>query len=263
MKFTRFKYKTEEHVEKIGWGIWTGDNIEVIDTTPFEKWERTGEVKKDFDVRFLAPCEPSKIICVGLNYSDHAEELKLPVPEEPIIFIKPSSSVLDPEGFIVKPNRCRQMDYEAELAVIIKKEAKNIEIEDVYDYILGYTCFNDITARDIQRKDGQWTRAKSFDTFAPIGPVVRTGMDPNNVKIELILNDKVVQSSNTSKMIFSMEKIVSFVSSVMTLYPGDLISCGTPPRVGSLGAGDVVEVVIEQIGSLRNYVTNEPIPGAK
>jgi 2-keto-4-pentenoate hydratase/2-oxohepta-3-ene-1,7-dioic acid hydratase in catechol pathway len=242
---------------KIGWGILTKDNIEFIDGTPFGRWNRAKKILKDYDVQFLSPCEPTKIVCVGLNYRDHAKELNMDVPEEPILFIKPPSSILNPEEYIYKPSICKRLDYEAELAAVIGKTARKIPVENISDYILGYTCFNDVTARDIQKRDGQWTRAKSFDTFAPLGPVLRTNIDPNNLKIELILNDKVMQSSNTSQMVFSIERLVSYVSDIMTLYPGDVIATGTPPRVGGMGAGDVVEVVVERIGVLRNYVTNE------
>lgn len=260
MKFGRFLYKKgakKNSKKKNSWGIIENDRVRVINGSPFDKWEKTSSRLKVYDVQFLAPCVPSKIICVGLNYQDHAEELKKEIPDHPIIFLKPSSCVLDPEGYIKRPKECTKLDYEAELAVVMGKKARNIDIEDIDKYILGYTCFNDVTARDIQNIDGQWTRAKSFDTFAPFGPYIATEIDPNRLKIELILNDKTKQSSNTSKMNFNIQKIVSFVSEVMTLYPGDLIATGTPSGVGSMENGDVVEVAIEKIGALRNYVTDE------
>lgn len=256
MKLAKFIYKTSDG-EKISWGILGDENIELINGTPFGDWEHTGHIIKDYEVRYLTPCEPTKIVCVGLNYKDHAEELNLEIPEEPVIFLKPSTSVLGPGGFIVKPKACNQLDFEAELAVVIKKQAKNISIDDAKKFILGYTCFNDVTARDLQKKDKQWTRAKSFDTFAPVGPIITSNIDPNKLKIELFLNEEVKQTSNTSHMIFRIDEIVSFVSKVMTLNPGDVIATGTPPGVGSMEVGDVVEVVIEGIGSLRNYVSNE------
>jgi len=258
MKFTRFLHgSAKSKKKKIKWGILKGDTIEVISGSPFSEWKRTGVEIKDYDVQFLSPCNPSKIVCIGLNYQEHIDELEMEAPDEPLLFMKPSSSILGPEEYIVKPSICQKLDYEAELAAIIGKEARKISPEEVKHHVLGYTCFNDVTARDIQRKDGQWTRAKSFDTFAPVGPVMKTDIDPNNLKIELILNDKVMQSSSTSNMIFKMEELISFVSSVMTLYPQDIIATGTPPRVGGMGIGDVVEVVIEEIGVLRNYVTEE------
>ncbi|MFC2091342.1 fumarylacetoacetate hydrolase family protein [Elusimicrobiota bacterium] len=259
MKFVRFEYRAVkgQRKKKVGWGILKGDNIEFINGTPFGRWDKANKTLKDYEVRFLAPCDPTKIVCVGLNYHDHAQEMKMQVPEDPVLFIKPSSSILNPEANIVKPAICKRLDYEAELAAVILRKARNIPAGKISDYILGYTCFNDVTARDIQKKDGQWTRAKSFDTFAPVGPVIKTDINPNNLQIELILNDKVMQSSNTSKMVFRIEKLVSYVSEIMTLFPGDIIASGTPPRVGGMGAGDVVEVVIDKIGALRNYVTNE------
>jgi len=259
LKFVRFEYRAGkgQRKKKVGWGILKGDNIEFISGTPFGKWDKADKVLKDYEVRFLSPCVPTKIVCVGLNYHDHAVELKMNVPDEPILFIKPSSSILDPEGNIIKPAVCGRLDYEAELAAVISRTARKVPVEKIKDYILGYTCFNDVTARDIQKKDGQWTRAKSFDTFAPVGPVIKTDIDPGNLEIQLILNDKVMQESHTSKMVFRIERLVSYVSDIMTLYPGDVIASGTPPRVGGMGAGDVVEVVIEKIGALRNYVTDE------
>ncbi|MFH1416494.1 MAG: fumarylacetoacetate hydrolase family protein [Elusimicrobiota bacterium] len=256
MKFVRFIPNSGQGSD-IKWGILKNDEVEIIDGTPFEDWKKTSDTIKDYEARFLSPCVPSKIVCIGLNYKEHADELKMEIPEEPVLFIKPSSSLLNPEGYIVKPSICKRLDYEAELAAVIKKRARNVLIDEVRNYILGYTCFNDVTARDIQKRDGQWTRAKSFDTFAPIGPVLRTDIDPGKLKIELVLNGNVMQSSNTSNMVFSIERLVSYVSEVMTLYPGDVIATGTPPRVGGMGAGDIVEVVIEEIGALRNYVTDE------
>lgn len=206
------------------------------------------------EVKFLAPTKPTKIICLGLNYIDHAKELDMEIPKEPIIFIKPSSAVIGHKDVIVYPQQTSQLDYEGELALVIKKKCKNISSEEAYEYILGFTCFNDVTARDLQKKDGQWTRAKSFDTFAPIGPWIVSGVDVSNLKIQTILNNKIVQDSNTKNMIFNVEFVISFVSKIMTLYPGDVITLGTPPGVGSMKRGDKVVVKIENIGELENYV---------
>lgn len=208
------------------------------------------------EVKLLAPCQPSKIVAVGLNYRDHAKELNMSIPEEPILFLKPSTSVIGHEDKIVYPAMCTQLDYEAEIAVVIKKKCQHIIPEQVEEYILGYTCFNDITARDLQRKDGQWTRAKSFDTFSPFGPWIVDGIDPRNLKITLSLNGRVKQSSTTQNLIFDIPTIVSFASRVMTLLPEDVITTGTPPGVGPMNGNDVVEVSIEHIGVLRNTVVS-------
>jgi 2-keto-4-pentenoate hydratase/2-oxohepta-3-ene-1,7-dioic acid hydratase in catechol pathway len=205
-------------------------------------------------VKILPPCQPSKIIAVGLNYKDHAKELNLPIPDEPILFMKPSTSIIGHEDNIIYPYQAQRVDYEAELAVIIKDKAKDLEPDEVFDKILGFTCFNDVTARDIQKKDIQWTRAKSFDTFSPIGPFVVNGIDPNNLKIESYLNGELKQSSNTNNLIFRIEELVSFISKVMTLLPEDVITTGTPAGIGAMNRGDIIEVKIEKIGTLRNYV---------
>ena len=206
------------------------------------------------NVKFLPPVKPEKIVCIGLNYTDHAEELNMELPEEPIIFLKPPSAVIGHEDFIELPRQSNRVDYEGELAVIIAKRCKNVSREDALDYVLGYTCFNDVTARDLQRKDGQWTRAKSFDTFAPIGPYVACFKDASNLRIQTRVNGRVVQSSTTSNLIFDVPTLIEFVSSIMTLKRGDVIATGTPAGVGELRSGDVVEVEIENIGVLRNYV---------
>lgn len=210
-----------------------------------------GEVYALQDVELLVPCQPSKIVCVGLNYSEHARELKMPIPEEPVLFLKPPSSILNPGAEIILPHSSSQVDYEGELAVVIGKRCKDVALEDASNYILGYTCFNDVTARDLQRKDGQWTRAKSFDTFAPFGPWIAQ-IDPSNVDIKTRVNDDIRQQSNTSDLIFSVPRLVQFISHIMTLLPGDLIATGTPPGVGPMQRGDTLEVEVEGIGVLKN-----------
>jgi 2-keto-4-pentenoate hydratase/2-oxohepta-3-ene-1,7-dioic acid hydratase in catechol pathway len=212
-----------------------------------------GEVLALQDVQLLTPCQPSKIVCVGLNYVKHAQELKMPLPEEPILFLKPPSAVLAPGGHIVYPACSSQVDYEGELAVVIGKRCKNVPAREAESHILGYTCFNDVTARDLQRRDSQWTRAKSFDTFAPFGPWIAR-IDPSDVDIETRVNGRVVQKSNTSDLIFDVPRLLEFISGVMTLEPGDVIATGTPPGVGPLQKGDCVEVEIEGIGILKNFV---------
>ncbi len=198
--------------------------------------------------------KPSKIICVGLNYSDHARELNMKTLAYPIIFLKPQTAVIWDKQKIHYPKIAKQVDYEAELAVVIGKKCKNISEKESKKYILGYTCLNDVTARDIQKKDGQWTRAKSFDTFCPIGPHIVSGINPDNLNIKLFLNGKLKQSSNTGHLIFKIDKLVSFISKVMTLYPYDVIATGTPVGVGPMRPGDKVEVQIDGIGTLTNYV---------
>ncbi len=205
------------------------------------------------EVRLLSPCLPSKVVAVGLNYRDHAEELGLAIPEEPILFLKPSTSVIGPGDKIVLPPQSTRIDYEAELAIVISKTARNVPREKAQEYILGYTCLNDVTARDLQSKDGQWTRSKSFDTFCPIGPWIDTEIDGSDLKIELVLNGEIKQKSRTSNLIFNSAELVEFISAVMTLYPGDVIATGTTSGIGPMGPGDTVEVRIEGIGSLVNH----------
>ncbi|MPN21153.1 putative protein YisK [bioreactor metagenome] len=206
------------------------------------------------EIDFLTPCMPSKIVCVGLNYRSHAQEMKLDLPKEPVIFIKPSTSILAHRGEIIRPEMSQRVDYEAELALVMGRQAKNIKPDEAVDYILGATCFNDVTARDLQQRDGQWTRAKSFDTFAPFGPCIATDLDYDNLPLELILNGETKQKSNTSDFIFSVGEMVSFISNVMLLNPGDVIATGTPSGIGPLNAGDIVQVKIQDVGILKNYV---------
>jgi 2-keto-4-pentenoate hydratase/2-oxohepta-3-ene-1,7-dioic acid hydratase in catechol pathway len=206
------------------------------------------------DARLLAPVEPTKIVCLGLNYREHAAELDMDIPKEPVIFLKPPSSIIGPDDSIIYPAASLRLDYEAELAIIVKKRARSINAQDVKDYILGYTCLNDITARDIQKRDGQWTRAKSFDTFCPIGPHIETCLDTGDIKIKLSVNNNIKQSSSTSDMIFDVDYIISFVSGIMTLMPGDIVTTGTPKGVGPLTRGDIVNVEIDGIGCLTNKV---------
>jgi 2-keto-4-pentenoate hydratase/2-oxohepta-3-ene-1,7-dioic acid hydratase in catechol pathway len=228
--------------------------LEEIYRTPFLGLERTGRVYPLEEVELLPPVYPEKIIAVGLNYRDHAEELSMPIPDEPILFMKPPSSLLPHEGEIVYPRASKRVDYEAELAIICKTQCFGVSPQEADPHILGYCCSNDVTARDLQSKDGQWTRSKSFDTFCPLGPYVVTDLDVSDLSIRLKLNGDVRQDSSTSRMIFSPQELFSFVSQIMTLYPGDVIMTGTPPGVGELAVGDVVEVEIEGIGLLRNRV---------
>ncbi|MGA8299940.1 MAG: fumarylacetoacetate hydrolase family protein [Terriglobales bacterium] len=227
------------------------------------------------DAALLAPVEPSKIVCVGRNYREHAAELGHDVPTEPLIFLKATSSLLAPGGTILRPKISARTDYEGELGVVIGRRCRHLrDDEDVRPYILGYTCVNDFTARDLQNKDGQWTRAKGFDTFCPVGPLVTDGADENashdnagaseaavdpwkGVPVETRVNGEVRQSGNTQNFIFALDVVLRFISQVMTLLPGDLIATGTPSGVGPVIAGDVVEISIPGIGVLRNPVADE------
>ncbi|HMK54253.1 MAG TPA: fumarylacetoacetate hydrolase family protein [Methanobacteriaceae archaeon] len=206
------------------------------------------------EVEILTPVEPTKVVCVGLNYRDHAEELNMEIPDEPVLFLKPPTTIIGQGDSIIYPSQSHQVDYEAELAVVIGKNAHKVSLEDAFEFITGYTILNDISARDLQKKDGQWTRAKSFDTFCPIGPWIETELDPGNQNISLQLNGELKQNSNTQNMIFSVEELVSFISNIMTLKPGDVIATGTPPGVGPMQVGDIVEVEVEGIGVLKNYL---------
>lgn len=228
--------------------------LAVIKGSPFGEFEKTGVEYKKEDVKILSPSLPSKIIAVGLNYKKHAEELNMALPEEPIIFFKPPTAVIAATDEIIYPEMSKRVDYEAELGIIIKHEIFNVSKENALQHILGYCCANDVTARDLQKKDKQWTRAKSFNTFCPLGPCCVDNIDPDNLKISTRLNGKAVQSSSTSNFIFKVSYIVSFISKIMTLLPGDVILTGTPPGVGPVKKGDVLEVEIEGIGVLRNKV---------
>jgi len=249
VKFVRFHYNN-----KISYGLLENETIRIIEGNPFSGYKPTGKEIPMNSVRLLAPCEPSKIVAVGVNYLDHAAEFKKELPKEPLLFLKPSTAVLDPLEPIRLPSRSRRVDYEAELAVVIRKRTSNIAPEEAPEFILGYTCINDVTARDLQKEDGQWTRAKGFDTFAPLGPWIVTGINLDNLKIESYLNGERRQSASTAQLIFKVPALVSFISQVMTLLPGDVIATGTPAGVGPMKSGDRIEVVIDGIGRLANPV---------
>jgi 2-keto-4-pentenoate hydratase/2-oxohepta-3-ene-1,7-dioic acid hydratase in catechol pathway len=207
------------------------------------------------DLEILPPTYPGKIICVGLNYIDHARELNMPVPKNPLIFLKPPSSILGHLGKIEYPGQAGHVDYEGELAVIIGKRCKSVHSCDAGSVIMGYTCFNDVTARDLQKEDGQWTRSKSFDTFAPFGPFISNPeLDVSDLFIRTRVNGELRQDSRTSNLIFHVPQLIEFISCIMTLEPGDVIATGTPPGVGELHDGDEVKVEIEDIGILENSV---------
>ncbi|MFH1381310.1 MAG: fumarylacetoacetate hydrolase family protein [Chloroflexota bacterium] len=254
MKIVRFAVQ-----KKIKYGILKDCVIEVIAGTPFRSIKTTGETYPQDEVKLLAPCLPSKIVALGLNYRSHAEEVKIRLPQAPLIFIKPSTSVIGPEDDIVYPPSSKQVDYEGELAVVIKKKAWRVPLKDVFDYILGYTCINDVTARDLQYLDKQWTRSKGFDTFGPMGPWIETELYPGKVGLETYLNGELKQKTDTSYLLFSVPQLVSFSSEVMTLLPGDVIATGTTSGIGPMQPGDTVEVKIEGIGTLRNHIAKQKL----
>ncbi len=225
------------------------------DADDIKKLMKGASVFKLSSVNLLSPGAPSKIVAIGLNYRAHAAEFNKPLPEVPMIFMKPSTAVIGPGDSIIYPSHMsHRVDYEGELAVVIGRKAKDVPVDRAKDYILGYTCFNDVTARDLQGKDIQYTRAKGFDTFACVGPWIETGLDPLDTRIETYLNREKRQDTSTKDMIFNVYELLSFVSYVMTLLPGDIISTGTPSGVGKMKPGDTVEVRIEGIGSLINTV---------
>ena len=252
MKYVMFMADDEE----IRSGIISGETIEETENIFDNEGEiiKTGNTFELRSVILLCPTYPTKALCVGLNYKDHIEEMKLVTPTSPVIFMKPSTAALDPEGAIIRPEMSSRVDYEAERAVVIKKECRNVSEAEAKDYILGYTCANDVTARDLQDKNGQWTVCKGFDTFMPLGPYISDEVDPTNLKIESRLNGKVMQKSNTKNLLFTCDYLVSYLSKVMTLLPGDVILTGTPSGIHGMEAGDVIEIEIEGLGILRNTV---------
>ncbi|MBW2646173.1 MAG: fumarylacetoacetate hydrolase family protein [Deltaproteobacteria bacterium] len=251
MKFYRFATGN-----KVRYGVAESATITELEGDGFFQYDLTDETHKLDEVTLLSPCRPSKIVAIGLNYRSHAQELGMELPDEPMLFLKPSTAVIGPGEYICYPPMSQRVDYEAELAVVIGKRAKNIKEDDAEDYIFGYTCINDVTARDLQKKDIQFTRSKCFDTFAPIGPCIETELDPGRVKVESYLNGELRQSGNTIDLVFPVDRLVSFISQVMTLLPGDVIATGTPFGVGPMAVGDTIEVVVEGIGRLKNQVAS-------
>ncbi len=250
MRFARYQYGSEP--PRFGWVL--DGEVGPLEGSLFGEYRRL-EVERTLDsVRLLAPVEPGKIVCVGKNYADHIREMNLPIPDIPIIFLKPPSSVIGVGESIFLPPQSSQVDHEGELAVVISKKGRWIDSANVFDHILGYTIANDVTARDLQQRDGQWTRAKSFDTFCPLGPWIETELDPSDALLTCHVNGELRQMVSTKEMIFSVSQLIVFISSVMTLYPGDVILTGTPAGVGPLRPGDSVSVKIEGIGELRNPV---------
>jgi len=232
--------------EKIFRGVIEGERVyslEVARNYPLE------------EVKVLPPVQPSKVVALALNYKAHAAEMGKPLPPEPLIFIKPPSAVIGPGDAILLPAMAGRVDYEGELGVVIGKRARGVSLSEALEYVMGYVCFNDVTARDLQKKDGLFARAKGFDTFAVIGPWIETSLDPSRVNVRTYLNGQLVQEGNTSDMIFDVPHLISFISRIMTLEPGDVIATGTPPGIGPLSPGDRVEVEVEGIGRLSNPVS--------
>jgi 2-keto-4-pentenoate hydratase/2-oxohepta-3-ene-1,7-dioic acid hydratase in catechol pathway len=250
MKIYRF-----EHEGRLRWGVLRDDGLLPIRGSVFDDFVQESEAVPIGAVKLLAPVEPSKIVAVGRNYKDHAAEMGNPLPAEPLLFLKPSTAVIGPHEAILYPEMSSRVDFEGELAVVIKQRTFRLEDEaEAADRILGYTCLNDVTARDLQEKDKQFTRAKSFDTFAAVGPCIATDLDPAALDIKTFLNGKLRQSSNTRHLIFSVPFLICFISRIMTLLPGDVITTGTPAGVGPMQPGDRVDVQIEGIGTLSNSV---------
>ena len=253
---------------KIKYGVLEDDVIRSFRGNPFPRsggrgsfFVPDGNSYKLSEVKLLAPCLPTKIVCLGLNYRRHIEEIKeetkLTAPSAPLIFLKPSTAVIGPDDKIILPPPPRHVDYEGELAIVIGKKAKDVPEDQAREYVLGYTCLNDVSERIAQNSDGQWTRGKGHDTFAPLGPCIETEVIPGDLKIETYLNGKLCQSARTSDLIFKVLYLVSYISKAMTLLPGDIIATGTPEGIGEMHPGDVVEVKIENIGILRNFVVEQ------
>ncbi len=241
--------------EGITYGTVEPEGIRVYQGSPLVHWEAT-DVFVGFDeVTLLSPVLPSKVLCVGKNYVDHAAELASEVPSEPLIFMKPSTAVVGPGAAVILPAQSKEVHHEGELAVVIGAVARRVRAEDIGQVVLGYTIANDVTARDLQRSDGQWTRAKGFDTFCPLGPAIETEFDPaEGMRIATSVNGELRQEGTTAEMVFGVAELIEYITSVMTLLPGDVVLTGTPAGVGPVAPGDVMEVEVEGIGRLINPV---------
>ncbi|MBI5523462.1 MAG: fumarylacetoacetate hydrolase family protein [Desulfarculus sp.] len=240
---------------RVRYALWEKGQARLYEGSPFSGGAPGKEKVKLKDLHVLAPCRPSKIVAVGLNYKGHAQEMKKELPQEPMLFLKPGTSVIGPGAAIVRPTHMSQrVDYEAELGVVIGRTCHGVSVADAPAHVLGYTCLNDVTARDLQARDGQFTRGKGFDTFCPIGPVIALDLDPGDLRVQSLVNGQARQDSRTSDLIFSVAELVSFISRVMTLKPGDVIATGTPAGIGPVVDGDVVTIAVEGIGRLSNPV---------
>lgn len=267
MRFIRYTEKSptnkgdETRIPVFGWVLSQGGELLVgpIEGDPFSQFRRLEADRPLASVRLLPPALPGKIICVGRNYVAHAKEHDAEVPEVPLLFLKPPSALIGPGDTILLPPQSQQVEHEAELVIVISKRGRWIQAEYALDHVFGYTIGNDVTARDLQRRDGQWTRGKGFDTFCPLGPWIETDFDPADGVITCHVNGEMRQMASTRDMVFSVRQLIAFASSVMTLEPGDVIMTGTPSGVSPLYAGDVCEVKIEGLGTLRNPVAAEAV----
>jgi 2-keto-4-pentenoate hydratase/2-oxohepta-3-ene-1,7-dioic acid hydratase in catechol pathway len=255
MRIVRYSHQGE-----VGFGILEGETVAAISPHPFGDFQYTGQEHAGGEVRLLAPVLPSKVVCIGRNYAEHARELGNEVPPSPVIFLKPSTSVIGPGDPIVRPEGVGRVDFEGELAVIVGKLVRRLRPEDAIQAVLGFSCANDVTARDLQRADGQWTRGKGFDTFCPLGPWIETDLDSSDLAVQTLVNGEVRQQARTSQLEHGVAELLAFISRAMTLLPGDVVLTGTPAGVGPLEVGDRVEVEVEGIGVLANEVVAEP-PG--
>jgi 2-keto-4-pentenoate hydratase/2-oxohepta-3-ene-1,7-dioic acid hydratase in catechol pathway len=254
MKFCRFSSAASGTSEP-RYGILDGDRVREIRPAPWNEWSETGTSVATSEVRLIAPVESRKIVCIGRNYAAHAAELGNEVPKDPLIFLKPSTAIVGNDEAITLPKYSQRVEHEGELGLVVSRRCSHLsDDDDSLSYLLGYTCVNDVTARDLQKADVQFTRAKGFDTFCPVGPHIETELRPDDLLVETLVNGEVRQSGRTSLMVFSPAFLVRWLSRMMTLEPGDLIATGTPAGVGPLVANDLVEVRIQGIGVLRNPV---------
>lgn len=253
MKIVRMKAGDD-----IAYGVADAEGVVVYKGSPFVAWEPTETVVPWSSVSLLSPVIPTKVLCVGKNYEDHVDEMDGEVPEEPLVFMKPATSVIGQNAAVVHPRISNEVHHEAELAVVISRPARNIKAEDASRYIFGYTAANDVTARDLQAKDAQWTRAKGFDTFCPLGPAIETELDPlERLAVICKVNGEVRQAGFTSDMVFGVAEILEYITAFMTLLPGDVVLTGTPSGVSKVEPGDVMEVEIDGIGTLTNRVVSQ------
>ena len=255
MKICRYVRRNTASRPTPRYGLIEDQSVIEIAGLPWEQWTRSAHASHLSDICLLAPAEPSKIVCVGRNYAAHAAELGNELPKEPLIFLKPSTSIVGPEEPVMLTRFSQQVEHEGELALVIGRRCSHLrDSDDALSYLLGYTCLNDVTARDLQKTDVQFSRAKGFDTFCPVGPHIETDLNPTSLQVETRVNGALRQSGKTSLMIYPVPFLVRWISRMMTLLPGDLVATGTPAGVGPLVAGDTVEVAVSGIGVLRNPV---------
>jgi len=253
MRIIRYKQKGLD----VQWGWFDGDNIGALSAPPFDPFRRADANIPIKNIELFAPVMPGKIIAVGRNYVEHAKEHQVEIPDTPLLFLKPSTSVIGPGQVIILPPQSDLVEFEAELAVVMGRAGRWIDITQVDAYILGYCIANDVTARDLQNVDKQWTRAKGFDTFCPLGPWIETDLDPSDVLITCRVNEEIRQMSSTREMVFNIPQLIVYISSIMTLNPGDVILTGTPAGVGRIDPDDKIQISIEGIGVLENLVKND------